>query len=88
MEAAARARRTVDDMQTRTLGTHRVGAIGLIEKSLSAALSDPASLLMLSGVAAACDEAGVALVLIPRRTDGDTAHDVVRSAVVDGFVAH
>ncbi len=65
-----------------------VGAIGLIEKSLNAALTDPASLLMLSGVAAACDEAGVALVLIPRRTDDDTAHDIVRSAVVDGFVAH
>ena len=43
---------------------------------------------MLSGVAEACDEAGVALVLIPRRTDGDLAHDIVRSAVVDGFVAH
>jgi DNA-binding LacI/PurR family transcriptional regulator len=43
---------------------------------------------MLSGVAAACDEAGVALVLIPRRPDGDSAHDIVRSAVVDGFVAH
>jgi DNA-binding LacI/PurR family transcriptional regulator len=65
-----------------------VGAIGLIEKSLNAALTDPASLLMLSGVAAACDEAGVALVLIPRRPAGDAAHDIVRSAVVDGFVAH
>ena len=43
---------------------------------------------MLGGVAEACDEAGVALVLIPRRTDGDLAHDIVRSAVVDGFVAH
>ena len=43
---------------------------------------------MLSGVAEACDEAGVALVLIPRRTEGDSAHDIVRSAVVDGFVAH
>ena len=65
-----------------------VGAIGLIEKSLAAALTDPASLLMLSGVAEACDEAGVALVLIPRQHDGDSAHDIVRSAVVDGFVAH
>lgn len=65
-----------------------VGAIGLIEKSLNDALTDPASLLMLSGVAEACDEAGVALVLIPRRPDDETAHDIVRSAVVDGFVAH
>jgi DNA-binding LacI/PurR family transcriptional regulator len=76
------------DPRGRGLRHGRVGAIGLIEKSLPAALSDPASLLMLGGVAEACDEAGVALVLIPRRTDGDLAHDVVRSAVVDGFVAH
>jgi DNA-binding LacI/PurR family transcriptional regulator len=66
----------------------RVGAIGLLEKSLRAALSDPASLLMMSGVGEACDEAGVALVLIPRRSDSDSAHDIVRSAVVDGFIAH
>ena len=76
------------DPRGRGLRHGRVGAIGLIEKSLPAALSDPASLLMLGGVAEACDEAGVALVLIPRRTDGDLAHDIVRSAVVDGFVAH
>jgi DNA-binding LacI/PurR family transcriptional regulator len=71
-----------------TLRRGVVGAIGLIEKSLRAALTDPASLLMLSGVAEACDDAGVALVLIPRRVEGDDAHDIVRTAVVDGFVAH
>jgi DNA-binding LacI/PurR family transcriptional regulator len=76
------------DPRGRGLRQGRVGAVGLIEKSLPAALSDPASLLMLGGVAEACDEAGVALVLIPRRTDGDLVHDIVRSAVVDGFVAH
>ncbi len=76
------------DPRGRSLRHGRVGAIGLIEKSLRATLSDPASLLMLGGVAEACDEAGVALVLVPRRADGDTAHDIVRSAVVDGFVAH
>ena len=42
------------------LRSGRVGAVGLIEKSLPSALTDPASLLMLSGVAEACDEAGVA----------------------------
>lgn len=76
------------DPRASSLRRGHVGAIGLIEKSLPAALTDPASLLMLSGVAEACDEAGVALVLIPRRRSGDTAHDIVRSAVVDGFVAH
>ena len=43
---------------------------------------------MLSGVAQACDEAGVALVLIPGSEERDSAHDIVRTAVVDGFVAH
>ena len=43
---------------------------------------------MLSGVAEACDEAGVALVIIPRSRSGAGVVDVVRSAVVDGFVAH
>jgi DNA-binding LacI/PurR family transcriptional regulator len=76
------------DPRGRSLRQGRVGAIGLIEKSLPAALTDPASLLMLGGVAEACDEEGVALVLIPRQTNGDTTHDIVRSAVVDGFVAH
>ena len=39
-------------------------------------------------MAEACDEAGVALVLIPFSEHGGGADDVVRSAVVDGFVAH
>jgi len=88
LETAKRLGYPGPDPRAATLRRGRVGAIGLIEKSLNATLTDPASLLMLSGVARACDEAGVALVLIPRRTDGDTAHDIVRSAVVDGFVAH
>ena len=75
------------DPRASALRSGRVGAVGLIEKSLPVALTDPASLLMLSGVARACDDAGVALVLIPFRRE-DTFHDVVRTAVVDGFVAH
>jgi DNA-binding LacI/PurR family transcriptional regulator len=88
LEAAKRLGYAGPDPRAANLRRGVVGAIGLIEKSLNAALTDPASLLMLGGVAQACDEAGVALVLIPRRPDGDTAHDIVRSAVVDGFVAH
>ena len=76
------------DPRASSLRSGRAGAIGLIELSLPTALTDPASLLMLSGVAQACDEAGVALVLIPSSEERDTAHDIVRTAVVDGFVAH
>ena len=76
------------DPRASSLRRGRVGAIGLIGETLPTALTDPASLLMLGGVAEACDEAGVALVLIPFSRHGDEAHDVIRSAVVDGFVAH
>ncbi len=76
------------DPRASALRSGRVGAIGLIERSLPAALTDPATVLMLGGVAQACDEAGVALLLIPRCRGADSAHDLVRSAVVDGFVAH
>src|SRR6188472_2035861 len=88
LEAAKRLGYAGPDPRAATLRRGVVGAIGLIEKSLNATLTDPASLLMLSGVAEACDEAGVALVIIPRRPAGETAHDIVRTAVVDGFVAH
>ena len=92
-----------DPMAT-VLRRGRAGAIGLVEKSLREALTDQASLMMLAGVAEACDEASVALVLVPQRHStsmhgavggADTgeptpalAHDVVRTAVVDGIVAH
>jgi DNA-binding LacI/PurR family transcriptional regulator len=76
------------DPRASALRSGRAGAIGLIELSLPTALTDPASLLMLSGVAKACDEAGVALVLIPSSEERDSPKDIVRTAVVDGFVAH
>jgi DNA-binding LacI/PurR family transcriptional regulator len=79
------------DPRASSLRSGRAGAIGVIEKSLTGALSDPASLLLLGGIGRACDEAGVALVLVPEHrpgTDHDTRRDIVRSAVVDGFIAH
>ena len=76
------------DPRASSLRSGRAGAIGLIELSLPTALTDPASLLMLSGVAQACDEAGVALVLIPSSEERESPKDIVRTAVVDGFVAH
>jgi DNA-binding LacI/PurR family transcriptional regulator len=76
------------DPRASALRSGRAGAIGLIQKSLETALTDPASLRMLAGVARACDQASVALVIIPRWHTGDDAVDVVRTALVDGFVAH
>jgi DNA-binding LacI/PurR family transcriptional regulator len=79
------------DPRASSLRSGRAGAVGLLQTSLGVALTDPASLLMLAGVGRACDEAGVALVLIPEHRAGDGRdgrRDIVRSAVVDGFVAH
>jgi DNA-binding LacI/PurR family transcriptional regulator len=80
------------DPRASSLRSGRAGAVGLLQTSLGIALTDPASLLMLAGVGRACDDAGVALVLIPQHRAGGDGHDgrrdIVRSAVVDGFVAH
>jgi DNA-binding LacI/PurR family transcriptional regulator len=80
------------DPRASSLRSGHAGAVGVIERSLAEALTDPASLLMLAGIGRACDEAGVALVLVPEHQDGgaapDTRRDIVRTAVVDGFVAH
>jgi DNA-binding LacI/PurR family transcriptional regulator len=80
------------DPRASSLRSGHAGAVGVIERSLADALTDPASLLMLAGIGRACDEAGVALVLVPEHRDGDatpdTRRDIVRTAVVDGFVAH
>ena len=76
------------DPRAMALRGNRVGAIALVGKALPAAFTDPASLLMLGGIAEACDEAGVALVLIPFSDHGGGRDDILRSVVVDGVVAH
>ena len=76
------------DPRAMALRGNRVGAIALVGKALPAAFTDPASLLMLGGIAEACDEAGVALVLIPFSDHGGGPDDILRSVVVDGVVAH
>ncbi len=76
------------DPRAMALRGNRVGAIALVGKSLPAAFTDPASLLMLGGIAEACDDAGVALVLIPFSDHGGGPDDILRAVVVDGVVAH
>ncbi len=65
----------------------KVGAIGLVQKSMSAAFTDPASQLLMAGVAAACDRAALALVVVPRAAPDD-GPDVLRSALVDGLIVY
>jgi len=59
--------------------------VGLVfDNPLTYAFTDPAAVLFLSGVAAGCEERGSALSLIPRL--GDEAAEIVRSALVDGYL--
>ena len=71
----------------RTLRRGQVGALGIIfDDPLSYAFTDPAAVLTLQGVAGACEHAGAGLVLIPRIPDDDG--EMIRTALVDGFIAY
>jgi DNA-binding LacI/PurR family transcriptional regulator len=63
----------------------RAGSLGLVfDHELRYIFSDPAAVLFLSGVAAGCEEQGTGLALVPQLPEG--AAEVVRSALVDGYV--
>jgi DNA-binding LacI/PurR family transcriptional regulator len=63
----------------------RAGSLGLVfDARLRYIFSDPAAVLFLSGVAAGCEEQGTGLALVPQLPEG--AAEVVRSALVDGYV--
>jgi DNA-binding LacI/PurR family transcriptional regulator len=67
------------DPAARRLRSGRRDAVGLLAgDGLPAALTDPAAALLLQGIARATEDAGVALLVLPRRGG-------VRDAVVDAF---
>src|SRR5918995_1726346 len=69
----------------RTLSSGRVGAIGFVlDYPLTRAFSDPATVGLLHGVAAVCEERGLGLSLVPKIEGRDAA--LVQSALVDCFV--
>src|SRR6478672_3306979 len=71
----------------RTLSRGETGALGLIfDYSLTLALTDPAMVELLYGVAAVCEEREMGLSLVPRLADRDPGQ--VRTALVDGFVLY
>ncbi len=77
---------TGPDPLATTLRRGRTGAVGLIvHEPLTYLFADAAARLTMTGVADACGDHGVSLVLVPRAEPG--APDVVSSALVDGFVA-
>jgi DNA-binding LacI/PurR family transcriptional regulator len=73
------------DPMARSLRRGRAGSLGLVfDHQLRYIFSDPAAVLFLSGVAAGCEEQGTGLALVPQLPQG--AAEVVRSALVDGYV--
>ena len=87
LEAARRLGYPGPDPLAATLSRGRAGALGLLffddlHYPLRFAFSDPAHVLFLEGVADACGRAGVGLVLV----GGGRSGELVRSALVDGFV--
>jgi DNA-binding LacI/PurR family transcriptional regulator len=73
------------DPVARSLRRGRSGSLGLVfDHPLRYIFSDPAAVLFLSGVAAGCEEHGTGLALVPQLPEG--AAEVVRSALVDGYV--
>jgi DNA-binding LacI/PurR family transcriptional regulator len=73
------------DPVARTLRRGRAGSVGFVfEMSLRHMFSDPAALLFLSGVAGGCEAGGNGLALVPQLPEG--AAEVVRSALVDGYI--
>jgi DNA-binding LacI/PurR family transcriptional regulator len=76
---------TGPDPMARSLRRGRAGSLGLVfDYRLREIFSDPAAVLFLSGVAAGCEDQGTGLALVPQLPEG--AAEVVRSALVDGYV--
>ena len=68
------------DPAARRLRSGRRDAVGvLLSEGLSYAFTDPASVMLLQGIARATEDAGLALLVVPERGSG------VQDAVVDAF---
>jgi DNA-binding LacI/PurR family transcriptional regulator len=71
----------------RTLSRGETGSIGLVfDYRLTVALQDPATVELLHGVAAGCEEHQKGLSLVPRIVGRDT--ELIHQALVDGFVLY
>ena len=77
------------DPIARSLRTRQTGAIGLIfTEALSYAFRDPASVAFLEGLALACEQAGMGLLLVPEAPAARNDPAIVHRSSVDGFVVY
>lgn len=76
------------DPVARMLRTGRAGAIGVVfADGLPYAFSDPASIAFLQGVAEVCARERSGLLILPGADDA-TTEELIKTAVVDGFVLY
>jgi DNA-binding LacI/PurR family transcriptional regulator len=72
----------------RMLRTGRAGAIGVVfSDRLTYAVTDPAAIALLEGIALVCDQEDAALLILSALDEG-AARRVVRQAAVDGFIIY
>lgn len=91
LETAERLGYPGPDPMARGLRMRRVGAIGvLFTEHLPFAFEDPASVDFLAGLAEELGEMGDSMLVIPASSEegGDVDLNLIRQAVVDGFVVY
>lgn len=77
------------DPAARSLRQGRAGAVGvLLGHPLAFAFSDPASVLLLDGVATALQQDGFSLLLVPATGSSEVDERLVSRAVVDAWLAY
>ena len=77
------------DPAARTLRRGKSGSYGiLLTESLSYAMTDPAAVILLQGIAEVFDEKNAGLLVLPSRGDRSTGVEAARNAVVDGFLIY
>jgi DNA-binding LacI/PurR family transcriptional regulator len=70
-----------------TLRRGRVGAVGMIfDDPLSFAIEDPSARLFVRGVASICEREHAGLLLVPGLPGHEEATELIRNALVDGFI--
>lgn len=73
----------------RALSLGRTGVVGLVfPESLSFAFDDPVAQASLAGMGTACDDLGLALLLIPTSAEQAGGLEIVRSAACDGLILY
>jgi DNA-binding LacI/PurR family transcriptional regulator len=90
LETAARMGYQGPDPLAAGLVRRQAGALGVVfDEDLATALSDPAALLFLQGVARAGQASALGLTLLPAPRGDSTVEEIAaRSALVDGFVVY